>query len=190
MQTPHWGRDAQVLSPACGRLAHPGDACPLCPVHTRLPKLCPQSCVSVCRPLSSFPASTLCQGRSTSFVESVCLCVIQSWVRTRCGWVPRCWWCCYVVPVSRRKHNRSPVWKRPERRRGNRLSPSPLSAKSLLTCWRVWPSALRGSSASASCPRSASRRLRWLVCQPLSCWSSIGRYNLDQRCLPGLLVVH
>lgn len=75
MQTPHWGRDAQVLSPACGRLAHPGDTCPLCPVHTRLPKLGPQSCVSVCRPVSSFPASTLCQGRSASFVECVCVCV-------------------------------------------------------------------------------------------------------------------
>lgn len=35
--------------------------------------------------------------------------VTRSSVRTRCGWVPRCWWCCYVDPVSRRKHNKSPV---------------------------------------------------------------------------------
>lgn len=116
--------------------------------------------------------------------------VIRSSVRTRCGWVHRCWWCCYVDPVSRRKHNKSPVWKQPQTRRGNRQWPSPLSPKSLLTCWRVWPAALRGSSASASRPRSASRRSRWLVCQPLSCWSSIERYNLGHRCLPWLLFAH
>lgn len=121
-----------------------------------------------------------------------CVCVrfIRSSARTRCGWVPRCWWCCYVDPVSRRKHNKSPVWKRPQTRRGNRQWPSPLSPKSLLTCWRVWPAALRGSSASASRPRAASRRSRRLVCQPLSCWSSIERYNLGHRCLPWLLFAH
>lgn len=116
--------------------------------------------------------------------------VTRSSVRTRCGWVPRCWWCCYVDPVSRRKHNKSPVWKQPRTRRGNRLWPWPLSPKSLLTCWRVWPAALRGSSASASRPRSASPPWRGPVCQPLSCWSSIERRNLGHRCLPWLLLAH
>lgn len=71
MQTPQWGRDAQVLSPACGRLAHPGDACPLCPVQTRLPKLSPQS-----TSLSSFPRFNFMSGTVRQLCgERVCVCV-------------------------------------------------------------------------------------------------------------------
>lgn len=61
----------KCCTPACGTLAYAGNVRPLYPVHTQLSKLCVQSCFSVCRPLSSFPAGTSCQVRSASFVECV-----------------------------------------------------------------------------------------------------------------------
>ena len=92
-----------------------------------------------------------------------CSAVIRASTRTRCGSVARCRRCCCSAgPESRRTRSKSPGWTRPRTRRGNTRSPSPPSPRSCWPCWRAWPAAPRGSSPSASCPRSAAR--------PLSSW--------------------
>lgn len=129
------------LHPACGTLMHPGSTCPpsvLPQVLSQHPKLWMQSCLSVCRHLSSIHPSI----RRRSVVSGVCSHLFNACVRavkvikaspgTRSGSgsgsVSR--WCCPLCPASRRTRSKWPGWTRPRTRRGNRRSPSPLSPRS------------------------------------------------------------